>query len=163
MRLSSAIVIGAFALAACGEREAAPRPAEIAATEVKTSDAVKTAPEVLIPADLRRVCRAGLAAIHGQPPMAIDVDGVEGGVVHASWRAPVDGGRMRADCRVEKDLIVWKPLDLPDESLVRWMNQSDDPVIRYVMDGQAITITQTLPDGTTEQAELAVPAEEEAR
>ena len=163
MRLSSAIVIGAFALAACGEREAAPRPVEIAATEVKTSDAVKTAPEVLTPADLRRVCRAGLAAIHGQPPMAIDVDGVEGGVVHASWRAPVDGGRMRADCRVEKDLIVWKPLDLPDESLVRWMNQSDDPVIRYVMDGQAITITQTLPDGTTEQAELAVPQQEEAR
>ncbi|WP_299176228.1 hypothetical protein [uncultured Brevundimonas sp.] len=163
MRLSSAIVIGAFALAACGEREAAPRPAEIAATEVKTSDAVKTAPEVLTPPDLRRVCRAGLAAIHGQPPMAIDVDGVEGGVVHASWRAPVDGGRMRADCRVEKDLIVWKPLDLPDESLVRWMNQSDDPVIRYVMDGQAITITQTLPDGTTEQAELAVPQQEEAR
>ncbi|MBU1522718.1 MAG: hypothetical protein KJ728_14980, partial [Alphaproteobacteria bacterium] len=61
------------------------------------------------------------------------------------------------------DLIVWKPLNLPDPTLVRWMNQSDDPVIRYVMDGQAITITQTLPDGTTEQAELAVPAEEEAR
>jgi hypothetical protein len=31
------------------------------------------------------------------------------------------------------------------------------------MDGETITITQTLPDGTTEQAELAVPAEEEAR
>ncbi|WAC58921.1 hypothetical protein [Brevundimonas sp. SL130] len=163
MRLSSAIVIGAFALAACGEREAAPTPAEKVATAAKPSDAVQTAPAVLTPADLRRVCRAGLAAIHGQPPMAIDVDGVEGGVVHASWRAPVDGGRMRADCRVEKDLIVWKPLDLPDATLVRWMNQSDDPVIRYVMDGQAITVTQTLPDGTTEQAELAVPAEEEAR
>ena len=80
-----------------------------------------------------------------------------------SWRAPVDGGRMRADCRVEKDLIVWKPLDLPDPTFVRWMNQSDDPVVRYVMDGETITITQTLPDGTTEQAELAVPAEEEAR
>ena len=76
---------------------------------------------------------------------------------------PVDGGRMRADCRVEKDLIVWKPLDLPDPTFVRWMNQSDDPVVRYVMDGETITITQTLPDGTTEQAELAVPAEEEAR
>jgi hypothetical protein len=163
MRLSFAIVIGAFALAACGEREAAPTPAEKVAAAAKPSDAVQTAPEVLNAADLRRVCRAGLAAIHGQPPMAIDVDGVDGGVVHASWRAPVDGGRMRADCRVEKDLIVWKPLDLPDPTLVRWMNQSDDPVIRYVMDGQAITITQTLPDGTTEQAELAVPAEEEAR
>ena len=163
MRLSPAIVIGAFALAACGEREAAPTPAEKVAAAAKPSDAVQTAPEVLNAADLRRVCRAGLAAIHGQPPMAIDVDGVDGGVVHASWRAPVDGGRMRADCRVEKDLIVWKPLDLPDPTLVRWMNQSDDPVIRYVMDAQAITITQTLPDGTKEQAELAVPAEEEAR
>lgn len=163
MRLSFAIVIGAFALAACGEREAAPTPAEKVAAAAKPSDAVLTAPEVLNAADLRRVCRAGLAAIHGQPPMAIDVDGVEGGVVHASWRAPVDGGRMRADCRVEKDLIVWKPLDLPDATLVRWMNQADDPVIRYVIDGQAITVTQTLPDGTTEQAELAVPAEEEAR
>ncbi|ALJ08627.1 MULTISPECIES: hypothetical protein [Brevundimonas] len=163
MRRLSALVIGALALAACGEREAAPTPAEKVAAAAKPSDAVKTAPAVLTPADLRRVCRAGLAAIHGQQPGAVAIDGVEGEVVHASWRAPVDGGRMRADCRVEKDLIVWKPLDLPDPTFVRWMNQSDDPVVRYVMDGETITITQTLPDGTTEQAELAVPAEEEAR
>jgi hypothetical protein len=163
MRRLSAIVIGALALAACGEREAAPTPAEKVAAAAKPSDAVTTAPAVLTPADLRRVCRAGLAAIHGQQPGAVAIDGVEGEVVHASWRAPVDGGRMRADCRVEKDLIVWKPLDLPDPTFVRWMNQSDDPVVRYVMDGETITITQTLPDGTTEQAELAVPAEEEAR
>ena len=163
MRRLSALVIGALALAASGEREAAPTPAEKVAAAAKPSDAVKTAPAVLTPADLRRVCRAGLAAIHGQQPGAVAIDGVEGEVVHASWRAPVDGGRMRADCRVEKDLIVWKPLDLPDPTFVRWMNQSDDPVVRYVMDGETITITQTLPDGTTEQAELAVPAEEEAR
>ena len=163
MRLSTAIVIGAFALAACGERDAAPTPAEKVSAEVKASDAVQAAPKVLTVGELRRVCQAGLAQVHGQEPAAIAVDGVENGVVHASWRAPVDGGRMRADCRVENDLIVWKPLDLPDTTLVRWMNQSGDPVIRYVMDGDAITITQTLPDGTTEQAELAVPAEEEAR
>lgn len=161
MRLSPAIVIGALALAACGERAAAPKPAETAPVEVKAPDAV--APTVLTEADLRRVCRAGLASVHGQQPLAIDVDGVEGGVVHASWRAPVDGGRMRADCRVQNDLVEWKPLDLPDETLVRWMNQPGDPVIRYVIKGAAITITQTLPDGTTEQADLAVPAEEEAR
>ena len=161
MRLSPAIVIGALALAACGERAAAPKPAETAPVEVKAPDAV--APTVLTEADLRRVCRAGLAAVHGQQPLAIDVDGVEGGVVHASWRAPVDGGRMRADCRVQNDLVEWKPLDLPDETLVRWMNQPGDPVIRYVIKDAAITITQTLPDGTTEQADLAVPAEEEAR
>ncbi|QYC11281.1 hypothetical protein [Brevundimonas nasdae] len=161
MRLSPAIVIGALALAACGERAAAPKPAETAPVEVKAPEAV--APTVLTEADLRGVCRAGLAAVHGQQPLAIDVDGVEGGVVHASWRAPVDGGRMRADCRVQNDLVEWKPLDLPDETLVRWMNQPGDPVIRYVIKGAAITITQTLPDGTTEQADLAVPAEEEAR
>jgi hypothetical protein len=163
MRLPSAIVIGAFALAACGEREAAPTPAEKVAAGAPVSDAVQTAPRVLNAADLRRVCRAGLAAIHGQEPSAVTVDGVEGEVVHASWRAPVDGGRMRADCRVENDLVVWMPLDLPDANLVRWMNQSGDPMIRYALDGDVVTITQTLPDGTTEQAELAVPAEEEAR
>ncbi|GLK49591.1 hypothetical protein GCM10017620_25640 [Brevundimonas intermedia] len=163
LKLLVVLGLSGLALAACGQpaEKTAPTVAQKAAA--KPSDAVQTAPEVLSAADLRRVCRAGLAAIHGQPPMAIDVDGVDGGVVHASWRAPVDGGRMRADCRVEKDLIVWKPLDLPDATLVRWMNQADDPVVRYVMDGQAITVTQTLPDGTTEQAELAVPAEEEAR
>ncbi|HBI20639.1 MULTISPECIES: hypothetical protein [unclassified Brevundimonas] len=163
MRLSPAIVIGAFALAACGERDPAPTPAEKVSAEVKTSDGVQTAPKVLTVGELRRVCRAGLAQIHGQTPSAITLDGVQDGVLRASWRAPVDGGRMRAECRVENDLIVWKPLDLPDATLVRWMNQSGDPVIRYVMDGETITITQTLPDGTTERADLAVPAEEEAR
>ncbi|WEK39444.1 MAG: hypothetical protein P0Y50_12980 [Candidatus Brevundimonas colombiensis] len=161
MRLSPAIVIGALALAACGERAAAPKPTETASAEVKAPETAAAA--VLAETDLRRVCRAGLAAVHGQQPSAIDIDGVEGGVVHASWRAPVDGGRMRADCRVQNDAIEWKPLDLADETLVRWMNQPGDPVIRYVMNGGAITITQTLPDGTTEQADLAVPAEEEAR
>ena len=162
MRLSPAIVIGAFALAACGEREAAPAPADKVAAETPTSDAVQ-APAALSAGDLRRVCVAGLAAIHGQQTADLSVEGAEGGVVRASWRAPVDGGRMRAECRVENDLIVWKPLNLPDASQVRWMNQSGDPVVRYVMDGDTITITQTLPDGTTERTALAVPAEEEAR
>ena len=71
MRLPSAIVIGAFALAACGEREAAPTPAEKVAAEAPVLDAVQTAPRVLNAADLRRVCRAGLAAIHGQEPSAV--------------------------------------------------------------------------------------------
>ena len=74
MRRLSALVIGALALAACGEREAAPTPAEKVAAAAKPSDAVKTAPAVLTPADLRRVCRAGLAAIHGQQPGAVAID-----------------------------------------------------------------------------------------
>ena len=163
MRRSSALVIVALVLAACGEREAAPTPVEQVQADPKVSDGVTSAPAVLNAADLRRVCRAGLAAIHGQEPAAITLDGVEGEVVHASWRAPVDGGRMKADCRVDGDLVVWKPLGLPDANMVRWMNQSGDPVIRYALDGATVAITQTLPDGTTERADLAVPAEEEAR
>ncbi len=163
MLRSSAIVIVSLVLAACGEREAAPTPVEKVTADARPSDAVASAPAALDATDLRRVCRAGLAAIHGQEPAAIAIDGLEGEVVHASWRAPVDGGRMKADCRVDGDLVVWKPLGLPDTAMIRWMNQSGDPVIRYALDGATVTITQTLPDGTTERADLAVPAEEEAR
>nr|WP_316628002.1 hypothetical protein [uncultured Brevundimonas sp.] len=38
MRLSPAIVIGALALAACGERAAAPKPTETASAEVKAPE-----------------------------------------------------------------------------------------------------------------------------
>ena len=163
MRLSPAIVIGAFALAACGERDAAPTSAEKVSAEVKTSDAVRAVPKVLTAGELRRVCRQGLAHIYGQTPSTIKIEGGQSGVAHASWRAPVNGGRTRVDCRVENDLVVWKPLDLPDATLVRWMNRPGDPVIRYKFEANTVTITQTLPNGTPEQANLAVPAEEEAR
>ena len=163
MRLSSAIVIGAFALAACGEREPAPTPTETVTAEVATSDAVQTAPKVLSAGDLRRVCRAGLAAIHGQDLSAIELDGLKGQVLNASWRAPVDGGRRRAQCRVDGDLVTWKQVDAPTTEQNRWMNQSGDPVIRYVLDGDAITINTTLPDGSTTAEEYSVAAEQEAR
>jgi hypothetical protein len=41
------------------------------------------------------------------------------------------------------------------------MDQADDPVVRYAIRGEEIEITQTLPDGTTQQAMMAVRAEEE--
>ena len=106
---------------------------------------------------LRRVCRAGLAGIHGQRLEDISIDGVEGEVVNASWRAPVDGGRRRAQCRVEGDLITWKPADAEDPEQARWMNQSGDPVTRFVLDGETITINTTLPDGTTVRSDQIVP------
>jgi hypothetical protein len=33
----------------------------------------------------------------------------------------------------------------PDQD--RWMNQAGDPVTRFVLDGDTVTINQTLPDG----------------
>ena len=166
MRAIAVLLLAPFALAACGERaeEAAPTPAEVvSAAPAKSTDAAPEAPRVLGAADLRRVCRAGLAGIHGQALTDIVVDGLEGDVVNASWRAPVDGGRRRAQCRVEGDLITWKPADAGTPEQARWMNQSGDPVTRFVLDGVTITINTTLPVGTTGSEEYAVAAELEAR
>lgn len=165
MRALAVLMLAPFALAACGERagESAPTPAEAVSAAPPASDAAPAAPAVLNAADLRRVCRAGLAGIHGQQPADISIDGLDGEVVNASWRAPVDGGRRRAQCRVEGDLITWRPADAADPEQARWMNQSGDPVTRFVLDGETITINTTLPDGTTATEQFSVAAEQEAR
>jgi len=93
----------------------------------------------------------------------IQIDGLEGQIVNASWRAPVDGGRRTAQCRVDGDLVTWKPGDASTPEQNRWMNQSGDPVARFVLDGDAITINTTLPDGSTAAETYSVAAEQEAR
>ena len=164
MSLSVILAFAPLAVVACKPAaEPAPTPVEKVAAAPDATDAAPAAPTVLNAADLRRVCRAGLAAIHGQDAAMIEISGVAGQVVSASWRAPVDGGRMRAECRVDNDLITWKPLDLPDATQVRWMNQSGDPVVRYALDGDRVIVTQTLADGANERSEMTVPAEQEAR
>ena len=165
MRALAILMLAPFALAACGERaeEGAPTPAEVVSTTPAKTDAAPAAPAVLDAAGLRRVCQAGLAAIHGQQLGDITIDGLDGEIVNASWRAPVDGGRRRAQCRVEGDLITWKPADAQTPEQARWMNQSGDPVTRFVLDGEAITINTTLPDGTTATETWSVAAEQEAR
>jgi hypothetical protein len=165
MRRTAALMLACVSLAACGERadEAAPTAAEVVSATPADSDAAPDAPAVLDAAGLRRVCRAGLAAIHGQTVGDIAIDGLDGEIVEASWRAPVDGGRRRAQCRVEGDLITWKPVDAPTPEQNRWMNQSGDPVTRFVLDGGAITINTTLPDGTTATETYSVATEQEAR
>lgn len=151
MNLTVVPMLALFALAACGERTdaPAPTPTEKVSAVNPASDGEASVPVVLTAPDLRRVCRAGLAAIHGQDVSAMEVDGIEGQVVNLSWRAPVDGGRKRGQCRVDGDLVTWKPVDAPTPESNRWMNQSGDPVTRFVLDGDAITINTTLPDGTS--------------
>ena len=165
MRAVLILTVAIAALAACNQasEKAEPTPTEIVAAEAPGSDAVAQTPAVLTAVDLRRVCEAGLAAIHGQDVAAIELTGIEGDAVNAQWRAPVDGGLMKARCRASDGLVVWKPLDLPDPASVRWMNESGDPVVRYAMRGDEIEITQTLPDGTTQTAAEVVRAEEEVR
>jgi hypothetical protein len=77
------------------------------------SDAEASVPVVLTAADLRRVCRAGLAAIHGQDLSAIEVDGLEGQVVNP---VVARAGRRRTppgQCRVDGDMVTWKPVGAP--------------------------------------------------
>ncbi len=149
MRAAAAIVVTALTLAACGERAetAAPTPVETVSATNPASDAEAAVPVVLTAEQLRSVCQAGLAAIHGQGVSAIQIDGLEGRIVNASWRAPVDGGRRRAQCRVDGDLVTWRPVDATGPDQNRWMNQTGDPVTRFMLDGETVTINQTLPDG----------------
>lgn len=147
MRSAAVIAVTALTLAACGDRaeKAAPTP-EAAAPMAPAVAAPPATSVALTDADLRRVCRAGLAAIHGQDENSITIDALNGPIVNVSWRAPVDGGRRRAQCRVDGDLVVWKPADRTSPIDDRWMNQAGDPVTRFVLDGERVTINQTLPD-----------------
>jgi hypothetical protein len=145
MRATAVIAVSALTLAACGAEagKAAPTSEVVAGPAVA---ALPATPVALTDADLRRVCRAGLAAIHGQDQNSITIDALNGPIVTVSWRAPVDGGRRQAQCRVDGDLVVWKPVDRTRPADDRWMNEAGDPVTRFVLNGEQVTITQTLPD-----------------
>lgn len=149
MRAFAVIALTGLTVAACGERAepAAPTPAEAVSATNPASDAEASVPAVPTADQLRRICQAGLAEIHGQTVADIQIDGLDGQIVNASWRAPVDGGRRRAQCRVDGDLVTWKPVDATGPDQNRWMNQAGDPVTRFVLDGETVTINQTLPDG----------------
>ena len=164
MRATAVIAGGLLALGACSAepKKAAPTATEKASAAVVTSDAATAPAGPLSAVDLRRVCRAGLAAIHGQETDAIQITGLEGSVVNAQWPAPVDGGVMKAQCRTEGPLLTWKPVDLPDPADNRWMNQSVDPANTFVLKGDVVTVTQTFPDGTTQNDDVTVPASGEA-
>lgn len=145
-----ALLIGALALAACSEEQPTPKaPVEVAAAQAPRSDAVATPTIELTEAAVRRVCRAAIAHVQGQRPADVAIDGLQGRVVTLSWRAPVDGGRARAQCRTDKDIVAWKPLDRPVAEQNRWMTEPGDPVLRFRIDDQAVTIDTTLPDGAT--------------
>ncbi len=157
MRALPVILLAALSLAACGRREKAEEAP--VAPPPPTKEGPAPAPVALTEARLRQVCRAGIAAVHGQQLEAVTVERVREGIVDATWRAPVDGGTRRAQCRVDGDMIVWKPLDRPDEAQNRWMNEAGDPLVRFVVTSREITVTTTLPDGKTSAASFPVAAE----
>ena len=165
MRAAVALLIGAFALAACGEpaREPADAPAVAAPVVPQTGAGASATPVTLSEGMMATVCRAGVGAVHGQPGADVTVLDRAGGVVTVGWRAPVDGGQLTAQCRIEGDRVLWRPLDRPVAGENRWMDQPGDPVVTYSLDGSTLTVSQSLPDGTTTTTVEAVTTEEEAR
>ena len=158
----SLIAVSAL-LTACGQPAETPAPE----TEVETAVAADPTPDPLDAVGLRDVCRAALAAVNELPVALIETDRVstvEGAqVADLSWRAPVDGGRANAQCRVEGDVVVWRLTDLPDPAAEVWRTGLADPIVRYVRVGDQVSIIQTFPDGTSSQAQVSVNSEEEAR
>ena len=73
MRAAAVIAVSALTLAACGAEadKASPTSEVVAGPAVAAPPAT---PVALTDADLRRVCRAGLAAIHGQDEDSITID-----------------------------------------------------------------------------------------
>ncbi len=163
IRPALSIIAASAVLAACGQPAEAPAP-ESAPEAASVSEA---SPEPLDAAGLRQVCRAAVAALNELPVALIEFDGlstVEGAeVADLSWRAPVDGGRAHAQCRVEGDVVAWRLTELPDPAAEVWRTGLADPIVRYTRADDTITIIQTFPDGTSSQTQVSVNSEEEAR
>lgn len=163
MKRTSAVLL-MFALAACSQAD---EPASAPETAAEPAVVTQASPEALDQAGLRDVCRAAIATVNELPVALIDVDGVEtldeGEAVNLSWRAPVDGGRAQAQCRVEGDVVVWRLTGLPDPAAQVWRTGLADPIVRYVRENGQITIIQTFPDGTSSQTQVSANTEEEAR
>ncbi|HAV48879.1 MULTISPECIES: hypothetical protein [unclassified Brevundimonas] len=165
MRAVVTLLIGAFALTACGEpaSEPADAPAAVAPAASQAAAGPSATPVTLSEAMVADVCRAGVGAVYGQPGADVTVLDRAGGLITVGWRAPVDGGQLTAECRVEGDRVLWRPLDRPVAGENRWMDQSGDPVVTYSLDGSTLTVSQSLPDGTRTTTVEAVTTEEEAR
>lgn len=167
MRAAAFIVVSALALAACSaESEKAASPPEVVAGPVVPAVDASSAPTVVLNETSRRqVCVAGMAAIHGQTidaagfegetVGAVRIDGTDGNIVSLSWPAPVDGGRRYADCRIEGDVIEWRPTRPGSGEAAAWMNGPADPVTRFALEGDEILVTQTFDDGTRTQTMLS--------
>ena len=150
-------IIGAcLVLAACGEPADAPAQVEAQPTAV-------AAPVALDEAAIATVCQAGVGAVYGQSGADVMVLDRAGNIVTVGWRAPVDGGQLTAECRIEGDRVLWRPLDRPVAGENRWMDQPEDPAVTYALDGSTLTVSQRMPDGTTTTTVQAVTTEEEAR
>ncbi|WP_428155167.1 hypothetical protein [Brevundimonas sp.] len=104
MRLAAALLLILPTLAACGDGEkAAPQatsaPTASAAAEIEAAPVSKAA----APADLESACRDVVNRMFGQEGDAVTFKATGEQAAEVSWRAPVDGGVLKFECRAEAD------------------------------------------------------------
>mgnify|MGYP005994048675 CR=1 FL=1 len=130
MRAVVTLLIGAFALTACGEpaSEPADAPAAVAPAASQAAAGPSATPVTLSEAMVANVCRAGVGAVYGQPGADVTVLDRAGGLITVGWRAPVDGGQLTAECRIDGNRVLWRPLDRPVCDQGRGCDQADQPM-----------------------------------
>ncbi|MEZ8028703.1 hypothetical protein A1OW_02885 [Enterovibrio norvegicus] len=95
-----------------------------------------------------QICKASIAAIKKKSPTVMTVDKVvveaetELNIYYMSYRRPDDGGKWHVRCKVNKTRAIWS------QNEGRWRDQAQDPTIRFVIDGDEITINESYPDGS---------------
>ncbi|MFO1014520.1 MAG: hypothetical protein U1E50_12235 [Caulobacteraceae bacterium] len=159
------VVMALIALAStgCGRPEpAGPEPAppapEAVASKAATS-ASAAAAAGLSAAELGRVCRAAVAAINGRDPSIIRIVRSEEGMAYTEYARPDDGKIWKNRCRTDGDRVIWSTVDLdgPGTGPGRWRNDPADEIIRFKIDGRAVTISQDFGDGSVISNTYALP------
>jgi hypothetical protein len=102
MRFAAALLLILPTLAACGEGEkAAPKaPTAPAVPTAPTADVASVA-SAAAPANLETACRDVVNRMYGQEDDAVAFTATGERTAQVSWRAPVDGGKLKFECRAD--------------------------------------------------------------
>lgn len=104
MRLVAALLLILPTLAACGDGEKA-APQATSAPKASATAEVEAAPvsKAVAPADLQSACRDVVNRMFGQEGDAVTFKANGEQAAEVSWRAPVDGGVLKFECRADGD------------------------------------------------------------
>ncbi|VXB47885.1 hypothetical protein [Brevundimonas sp. G8] len=104
MRLVAALLLILPTLAACGDGEKA-APQATSAPKASATAEVEAAPvsKAVAPADLQSACRDVVNRMFGQGGDAVTFKANGEQAAEVSWRAPVDGGVLKFECRADGD------------------------------------------------------------
>lgn len=145
-------VLGCLAIPVAGILAAIFGISQCSKTDPVASDATAVAEQTSSPfytADQRSmICRAGIAAVFGRDPKTMTVRDLGGDVTRIEYRRTDDHKLWKSDCRIDDDRIVWRGVDaFGDNGPGRWREGSDDEILTFKMEGNAVTTNSS--DGSS--------------